>query len=168
MTFRKATKQDIEAVAEIYSDIHTEEEQGTITVGWERDIYPTTKTAELALQRGDLYVEEDEGYIVGAAIINQQQVEEYRSGAWSYDAPDDEIMVLHTLVISPKTSRKGYGAAFVRFYEEHALSCNCHYLRMDTNEKNSRARAMYEKLGYKIVGYADWRKGRFALMEKVL
>ena len=25
-----------------------------------------------------------------------------------------------------------------------------------------------KKLGYKIVGYADWRKGRFALMEKVL
>ena len=68
---RKATAFDIPAVAGIYDAIHTEEEQGRTVIGWIRGVYPTRKTAETALENGDLFVEEDEGRIVGAAIINQ-------------------------------------------------------------------------------------------------
>jgi len=60
--------------------------------------------------------------------------------------------VLHTLVISPSVSRQGCGRAFVDFYERYALANGCPYLRMDTNEKNVRARAMYKKLGYTEIG----------------
>ena len=42
---RKATENDIKAIAEIYEDIHTEEEAGNLTIGWERGVYPTEKTA---------------------------------------------------------------------------------------------------------------------------
>ena len=86
--------------------------------------------------------------IVGAAIINQAQCDGYESGAWQYPAKDCEVMVLHTLVISPRMARRGYGRAFVAFYESYARECGCRYLRMDTNERNSRARTMYQKLGY--------------------
>ena len=61
-------------------------------------------------------------------------------------------MVLHTLVISPDAPRCGYGKAFVAFYEEYARRQGCRYLRMDTNARNARARAMYEKLGYSEIG----------------
>lgn len=152
MHFRKAERADIPAIAEIYADIHTAEESGKTSTGWIRSIYPTRKTAEQSLERGDLFVAEDNGIIVGTAIINQQQVDVYEKGNWSYDAPDAEIMVLHTLVISPKYSGKGYGSGFVRFYEEYALSHNCRYLRIDTNAKNARARAMYKKLGFQEIG----------------
>lgn len=148
MIIRKATEKDIKTIADIYLDIHTAEENGSVTIGWVRDIYPTEETAKLALQRGDLFVEEDEGLIVGAAIINQKQEYIYETANWNYKVPNNEIMVLHTLVISPKLLKKGYGKKFISFYEEYALSHNCHYLRLDTNEKNSRARAMYKKLGY--------------------
>lgn len=152
MIIRKATENDLQAITDIYSEIHTAEEKGLVSIGWIRDIYPTTRTAAMALQRGDLFVEEDEGMIVGAAIINQQQVDAYKNAKWNYVVTDNEVMVLHTLVISPKASRKGYGRNFVSFYEQYALSYNCHYLRMDTNLKNSHARAMYKKLGYNEIG----------------
>ena len=42
---RKATEKDIKAIAEIYEDIHTEEEAGNLTIGWERGVYPTEATA---------------------------------------------------------------------------------------------------------------------------
>ena len=58
---RKATEKDIQAVSHIYDEIHTEEEAGRVTIGWIRDIYPTEKTAEMALQMGDLYVLEEDG-----------------------------------------------------------------------------------------------------------
>ena len=41
-------------------------------------------------------------------------------------------------------------------------------IRLDAFTENPVALSLYEKLGYSIAGYADWRKGRFALMEKKL
>lgn len=152
LEFRKAKISDIEKVSKIYSDIHMEEERGILTIGWKRGVYPVLKTAEDACLRDDLFVLDVDGEIVGSAIINKNQVSEYSLGNWEYDANVDEVMVLHTLVISPKESGKGYGRLFVDFYERYALSKNCPYLRMDTNEKNKKARAMYKKLGYKEIG----------------
>jgi len=152
MIFRKAAAEDIPAIAKIYEDIHTEEESGRTSIGWIREVYPTKKTAEASLLRGDLFVAEDNGIIVGAAIINQLQVDVYEGAGWKFPAEDSEVMVLHTLVISPGVFGKGYGKAFVKFYEDYALSQNCPYLRMDTNARNTRARAMYGKLGYREIG----------------
>ena len=149
---RKATESDIPGVSALYDDIHTEEESGMAVIGWERGVYPTENTARKALADGELFVDEEDGNIIGAAIINQRQVDVYAGAPWSFAASDDEVMVLHTLVISPRTAGKGYGRRFVQFYEDYALSCGCRYLRMDTNERNSRARAMYVKLGYKEIG----------------
>ena len=149
---RKATESDIPGVSALYDDIHTEEESGRAVIGWERGVYPTANTARKALADSELFVEEEDGKIIGAAIINQRQVDVYAGAPWSFDASDDEVMVLHTLVISPKAGGKGHGRRFVQFYEDYALSHGCRYLRMDTNERNSRARAMYAKLGYKEIG----------------
>ena len=81
--------------------------------------------------------------------INQVQVPEYADADWRYkDIPDEQVMVLHTLVVDPDTSGKGYGTAFVDYYEKYALEHNCPYLRMDTNERNAAARRLYKKLGY--------------------
>lgn len=152
MILRKATALDLTAIADIYEDIHTEEESGRVSIGWIRGVYPTAKTAEYALHRNDLFVAEDDGIVVGAAVINQQQVDVYADSNWEFDVPGSEVMVLHALVISPKAAGKGYGKGFVAFYEEYARSQNCHYLRMDTNARNIRARAMYRKLGYREIG----------------
>ena len=60
--------------------------------------------------------------------------------------------MLHTLTIAPHAAGRGFGKAFVAFYEEYARTKGCRYLRMDTNVKNAQARAMYQKLGYKEIG----------------
>ena len=111
---RKASPSDIDAVAGIYSSIHDEEEAGRLTIGWERGVYPTEETALNAFRNGELFVLDEDG-IVGAAIINKKQVDSYSLAHWSVDAPDDEVMVLHTSVISPKASGRGKGKEFVDF-----------------------------------------------------
>ncbi len=145
---RKATDADIDRIEEIYDRIHDYEEEGKQTIGWIRVVYPVRKTAEDSLERGDLFVMEDEGDIVATAIINQIQVPDYKYAKWRYEAEDDEVMVLHTLIVDPQNGKNGYGKAFVQFYEDYALENGCHELRMDTNARNQRARAMYAKLGY--------------------
>jgi len=152
MNIRKACASDIPAVAAIYEQIHAEEEAGRASIGWVRGVYPTEETACAAVSRGDLFVMMQEDAVVGAAIINQAQCDGYETGAWRCPARDEEVMVLHTLVVSPLAAHNGYGRAFVSYYEEYARAAGCRYLRMDTNERNARARAMYKKLGYSEAG----------------
>ena len=148
---RKAEKRDLDAVEGIYQEIHDAEAAGLITTGWIREIYPVRATAEAALARDDLFVLEEDGHIHGSGIINQLQVDVYEGAPWKWQVPDDRVCVLHTLVISPAVRGKGYGRAFIRFYEDYALQHGCTELRIDTNERNLAARAMYRKYGYQEI-----------------
>lgn len=152
ITFRKAKKSDLEAVGQIYENILASQENGGSYVGWVRGVYPTGQTAADALERDDLFVQEAAGRIVGAAIINRVQVDVYADVAWQYPAEDEQVMVLHTLVIEPAESRQGLGKAFVEFYEGYAAENGCAYLRMDTNARNVSARRLYGKQGYREAG----------------
>ena len=149
---RKAEAEDLEAVDRLYGEIHDAEEAGLITTGWIREIYPTRATAEAALAREDLFVLEEDGQILGSGIINRIQVDVYEGAPWKYRVLEDWVCVLHTLVISPSVRGKGFGRAFVRFYEETARQMGCTELRIDTNARNSAARAMYQKYGYQEIG----------------
>lgn len=153
MTVRKATSEDVPAIAGIYNDIHSREESGETTTGWLREVYPVRQTAEDAVKRGDMFVQEDsEGRILGTGIINQIQVDVYSDGKWKYPAKGEEVMVLHTLVISGKAKGRGLGGEFLRFYESYALEHGCRYLRLDTNARNTAARSFYKKHGYEEIG----------------
>ena len=155
-TIRKGTQQDIDTIEGIYDRILTQEEAGQSAVGWVRDIYPTRATAQAALDAGELFVLEHGGAVAAAARINQIQVPEYANARWQHpQAPAEQVMVLHTLVVDPLQGGRGLGTAFVRFYEEYAREKGCPYLRMDTNEKNRSARALYARLGYQEVGIVD-------------
>ena len=151
MHIRKASEADLNKVAGIYTAIHTEEETGRVRIGWQREIYPTMDTARAAWQRGDLFVLEEDQDILGAAIINQIQVEAYKGAPWEYEASDEKVCVLHTLVIDPAAGRQGLGRAFVGYYENYAREQGLMELRMDTNAVNQRARQMYRKLGYREI-----------------
>ena len=145
---RPAEARDLDAVAGIYDRLHDAEEQGRQTIGWLRDVYPVRQTAQAALERGDLYVLEAEGAVLGAAILNQVQVDTYAQGRWAHAATEEQVFVLHTLVIAPEAAGRGYGRAFVAFSEDLARKNGCTELRMDTNERNRAARTLYRKLGY--------------------
>ena len=151
MIIRKAEIADLSRIEGIYSEIHDAESAGLLTTGWLRGIYPVRATAEAALKRRDLFVLEDNGMLLGAGVINQLQVDVYAGAPWKHQVPDDQVCVLHTLVISPKASGRGFGKQFVSFYESYAKEHGCPELRIDTNAKNVRARQMYQKLGYREI-----------------
>ena len=150
---RKAKISDLDGIAEIYDKIHTLEEAGKISTGWIRGVYPTRDTAKKALERGDMFVTVNGAKVVASAVINHFQDEIYaKCESWSINAKEDEVMVIHTLTVDPDESSKGVGRAFVKFYEKYAKEKGCKTLRLDTNEKNARARALYKSLGYRETG----------------
>ena len=142
---RKGTQQDIPHIAAIYEHIHDNEESGKSTVGWIRGVYPTADTARAALEADDLFVMEENGAVVAVARINKIQVPVYADVPWCYpDVLDEQVMVLHTLVVEPACSGKGYGTAFVKFYEDYARENGCPYLRpqQDGPENVRRSRLL--------------------------
>ena len=171
---RKAVPADIPQVAAIYDRILTEEENGLAVIGWVRGVYPTRATAQEALGAGELFVLERDGTVAAAARINQEQVPEYAGARWACpDAPPEKVMVLHTLVVDPSRAGKGCGTAFVKFYEDYALERGCPCLRMDTNERNTAARTLYARLGYREAGVVPCNFNgipgvRLVCLEKIL
>lgn len=153
MVVRKGTLADIPQVAAIYDRVLSEEENGRITTGWIRGVYPTERTALDALDAGTLFVLERDGAIAAAAKIDQNQVPVYADAQWMEpDAPPERVMVLHTLVVDPLQAGRGCGTEFVRFYERYAFDRGCPFLRMDTNARNVTARRLYARLGYREAG----------------
>ena len=65
-----------------------------------------------------------------------------------YKVPPERVLVLHTLVVDPAVKGKGYGTAFVRFYEQLGRETGRNCLRIDTNARNTPARTLYARLGY--------------------
>ena len=151
MIIRKASWADIDAVEKVYSEVHDAEEAGIFTTGWIRNIYPVRATAEAALQRDDLFVLTVDDDVVGTGIINNIQVDAYEGAPWEFDASDNEVCVLHTMAVTPRANGRGYGPAFVRYYEEYATAHMCRELRIDTNAKNVDARRMYKSAGYREI-----------------
>jgi len=149
---RKATEADLDAVERIYDRLHEAEARGEITTGWLSRVYPVRATAEAALSRGDLFVLEEGGEILGAGVINRLQVDVYEGAPWQYEADDGEVCVLHTLTVDPAARGRGHGTRFVRFYEDYARQNGCPELRIDTNARNTAARRLYAGLGYREIG----------------
>ena len=151
MLIRKAAAADIPAVAALFDAIHTEEEAGRTTTGWLRYVYPTVKVAETGLKRDDLYVMENSGAIVAVCRLNAEQMDCYFGAPWHYEAPPEQVFVLHTLVVDPKYKGRGCGTAFIRYYENLARWRGCTVVRIDTNARNEKARRFYAHLGYREV-----------------
>ncbi len=161
---RKAAAADLDGIAKIYGEVHDAEEAGITTTGWIRGIYPVRSVAEEALKRDDLYVMIREGKVIGTAVINQIQVDVYEGADWRYPAEDSDVLVLHTLVISPSAARKGYGRAFVEYYEEQARERGIGHLRIDTNVRNAGARRLYARMGFEE---RDVKQCRFNGLESI-
>ena len=88
------------------------------------------------LERGVMYVLEDGGVKAECVVTDE----------------GGGILELKNLAVLPEAQGKGYGKAFVAFYEQYARENGCRVLRMDTNRRNARARKMYAGLGYREIG----------------
>lgn len=170
---RRATKENIPAIAAIYDAVLQKEEQGQYTIGWIRGIYPTEDTAKTAVECGDMFVMEEDGKIIASARINHEQMPAYASVPWSVEVPEEEVMVMHTLTVDPERNGHGAGDYFIQFYEEYSLQQGSHVLRIDTNEKNLNARRKYASAGYMECGIIPCEFNgipdvRLVCLEKVL
>ncbi len=159
MLFRKAVAADGNRCLEIYNSVCDWEEVNERQTFWDKEFYPNMETVQKALTANEMYVLENEEAadrkIVACGIINQFQPEIYKNFDWKIAAAPDEVLVLHTFAVDPGLQGKGYGRAFMSFYESLAKKMGCKVLRLDTLLTNTKAQSMYKKLGFELTGQCN-------------
>lgn len=99
-------------------------ECGAYTV-FKKGIYPTKKDAEKAIKVGTLYVYEENHNIAGSIIIDEVQSREYAEISWEKTLKNDEVMVIHLLIVHPSMTGKGVASSLVKYAMELARNNSC-------------------------------------------
>lgn len=154
---RLATETDLKAIGQIYGEIlDQEDERPASFTNWQRGKYPTEDTARQALEEGTLWAAEEDGQVYGCVNLNGVQLPEYDDIPWSIPALPGQVMVIHTLVVSPRWAGRGKAREMVAFCEEEARRQGKTVIRLDTYEGNLPANTMYPRLGYLYAGATEF------------
>ncbi|PWM21551.1 MAG: GNAT family N-acetyltransferase [Collinsella tanakaei] len=152
---RQAKAADLAAVEGLYDEVIERLEKGENTTGWFRGWYPTRETALRAIEAGEMYVMYREGALAGSMVLNSIQPDVYHTLEWNVQAQGEEILLVHTLAVSPRFRGKGISTALMDFVEKEAALRGCRCIRFDTSARNIPAIRLYERLGYEFRGTVD-------------
>lgn len=164
MTFnyRLALKEDLQEVNDMFKaaielmetqDIHQ----------WD-EIYPNKDIIYDDILKNQLYLCFLNDKLVSAFVLNKECDKEYDYADWKYTSC--EYVIIHRLCVNPEMQNKSLGKKTVRLIEEIAFKNGFGAIRLDCFTENPFAFRLYQKLGYTVTGYANFRKGKFYLMEK--
>ena len=164
MIYSKANINQTEEVFSIFSAaINHMEEDGIHQ--WD-SIYPDKTVITEDIVRKQLYTGVIDGKIAVCFVLSEDYDEEYKNGQWQW--PESKFCIIHRLCVSPDFQNKGIAAETLKYIEKLCKSQGYDSIRLDCFTENPYSRKLYDKAGYSVVGYADWRKGRFELREKKL
>lgn len=147
---RKATQEDIPAVAALYGKAIDYEDTHVKYTSWQKGIYPTADTARFGVKTESLYVLEEGHDILGSVILDNRQPPEYRGVTWASELRYDEVLVIHTLCVDPHHVGSGIGTALVDFAKKLAQTRSCKAIRLNTTHRNVIAAGLYQKNGFYI------------------
>lgn len=164
INFRKATLDDSNEICGLVSNA-TAHMIGQNILQWD-ELYPTAEDLREDIEKGQLYAGLAENRIVVIYVLNQECDPQYKNGNWQ--RPDAAYVVIHRLCVHPDFQNKGIAKAALLHIEKSLRTAGIPSIRLDVFSENPYALKLYEGLGYAKTGHADWRKGRFFLMEKYL
>lgn len=113
-----------------------------------------------------MYVAEENEKIIALYVISTEADEAYNYAEWKY--LDETSLVLHRFCVSPNFQNRGIGKKVLTEIELQVKNKGYDSIRLDVFTKNPYAQRLYRNNGYEVRGFAEWRKGRFDLMEKHL
>ena len=164
MNYSKATIDQLDEVFSVFTNaIINMEKQGIHQ--WD-EIYPDKQVISEDIEKETMYIGKQGNKIAVCFVLCEDCDEAYKNGKWQY--PDSKFNVLHRICVDPAFQNKGIAAETIKYIESLCKSQGYDSIRLDCFTENPYSRKLYDKAGYSIVGYADWRKGRFELREKSL
>ena len=162
MVYRLAKKSDIDDVVKLVKAAIVQMEADGI-YQWD-DIYPAKEDFINDIEKKSLYLAIDSKKLAAIYVISAESDEAYKNAAWENN--DESAYILHRFCVSPNYQNKGIGKEVLAHIETQIYEMGYKSIRLDVFTENPYAQKLYRKSGYIVRGYADWRKGRFELMEK--
>ncbi|SDI49363.1 GNAT family N-acetyltransferase [Natribacillus halophilus] len=164
---RQASNEDIEAIMAIASKaVQVMNAEGSDQ--W-NESYPTVEHFLQDIEEHTLFVMENDQRTVGFITIDQDIPQRFEHLSWSY--PDHEAGTFHRLAVDPAVRNIGVAAELIRFAEAKCQDEGLKAMKIDTYALNKKARHLFERLGYNLVGYSRGGTDRtqpFYYYEKVL
>ncbi|CAM4158303.1 GNAT family N-acetyltransferase [Zobellia nedashkovskayae] len=116
---------------------------------WNED-YPNKEAFELDIERGELYVLEEDGRIIGTIVLSTLMDEEYVPIEWL--TTSDNNIYIHRVSVHPDLQGKGYAQKLMAFAENYARENKFASVRLDTFSQNKRNQKFYETRGFERLG----------------
>lgn len=110
------------------------------------------ETTRERLEEGEGYVIAAEGTVIGTATFRGHEDLPY--GDWD---PGEKVASFGQFAVDPGYQGFGIGDRMMAFLESRARDSNCAWLALDTSAQAARLQKYYGRLGYEVVGCADWR-----------
>lgn len=162
LEYRKAAINDLEEICGIvHAAIDAMEREHIFQ--WD-ELYPAKEDFQEDIDEGQLYVGLVDGQLAVVYALNQKCEKEYENGKWKYK--NGPFYIVHRLCVNPIFQNQGVARSALLHIEMQLAEIGIHVIRLDVFSNNPFALRLYRSLGYSEAGYADWRKGRFFLMEK--
>lgn len=162
--YRLANMDDLSRVFSLVCDAIITMEKQNINQ-WD-ELYPNQQILMEDIEKEQLYVGFVDDRIAVIFVLNQECDDAYVNGEWK--EKNKPFYVIHRLCVNPNFQNQGVAKHTMLYIQDKLVSMGIEAIRLDAYLKNPFALKLYEDLGYEKVGYADWRKGRFNLMEKYL
>lgn len=160
--YRKAVLEDLEEIYGLVS--HAVDVMISQNILQWDEIYPAKEDFRHDINKNELYAGLTGGQIAVVFTLNQECDEQYENGSWEH--PDIPYYTVHRLCVNPDFQNHGIAKRTLLYIEEELLKKDIHAIRLDAFCNNPYSIRLYDSLHYSRVGHADWRKGRFYLMEK--
>ena len=164
MNYCKATLSQLDEIFSIYSNAIIAMEKDNIHQ-WD-EIYPDKAILEEDISKNQMYIGKIENKIAVCFVLSEECDEEYKNGKWLN--PNTKFNVIHRLCVNPDFQNQGIATKTMKYIEDLSKSQGYEEIRLDCFTQNPYSQKLYNKAGYFITGYANWRKGRFELREKKL
>ncbi len=164
MEFNFATESDIDEICALVKSAISGMDRNSI-FQWD-EIYPAREDFLSDIKSGNLYAGKIGEKIAVVFALNKCQDEAYKIANWTYNGED--FCVLHRLCVNPEFQNQGVAKTTLKYIEEKLKNSGKKSLQLNVFTQNPFALRLYEKAGFHQTGTADWRKGKFLLMEKIL
>lgn len=147
MNFRLTVKEDINEVMKIINQ--AKEYFKSQGIDQWQDGYPNEQTIENDIKKGEAYVLEEDGHIIGTCMVTIKGEPSYNviDGKWLLNSP---YICVHRIALD--NQYKGKGLASIILDHAIALYPQYHSVRMDTHYDNLSMQHFLTKYGFVYCG----------------
>ena len=148
---RKLSFDDKDDLYALFTELIDSLDQGLNYAGWKKGVYPTLDHADKGLAEDNIYgcFTKEDGRLVGCMRLCFDMEEHFNTCGWEL-LPQEEVLMLRTVISSPSYRGSGVGKSMVAFAIDFARKHKkCRAIRFNTSGQNVPANYIYTRMGFK-------------------